>query len=79
MKKTNFFTKEKIATYNAHRRTLSIPIEVFETAETKEEIEDWLLSQDQNFIKEMRKAKADMDGGRYIPWHQIKRKLNVMK
>ena len=39
------------------------PLTVFETADTKEDLEDWLFSQNPDFIKKMRKARRyDLQG-----------------
>jgi hypothetical protein len=37
------------------KESIAFPITVFETADTKEDFEDWLLSQNPQFIKKMRK------------------------
>ena len=39
------------------KETVSFPLSVFETADTKEDLEDWLLPQDSKFIKKIRKAR----------------------
>jgi len=75
-KKKIQFVKENRPSYKT-KNTITIPVEVFETAESKEEIEDWLLAHDPEFIKRMRKAKADMEAGKFIPWEQVKKKLNI--
>ncbi|MEW6556633.1 MAG: hypothetical protein AB1349_04670 [Elusimicrobiota bacterium] len=74
-KKKAQFVKEQCVNYKTN--TITIPVEVFETADTKEEIEDWLLAHDPEFIKRMRKAKADMEAGKFIPWEQVKQKLSI--
>ncbi len=38
---------------------VTFPLSVFETADLKEDLEDWLLSQDPEFIKKMRKARRE--------------------
>lgn len=38
---------------------ISFPLSVFETADTKEDLEDWLLSKNPEFIKKMRKAREE--------------------
>lgn len=51
------------------------PVSVFETADTKEDLEDWLLSQNPEFIKRMRKSrKADLNG-KGKDWFTLKREL----
>lgn len=51
------------------------PRSVFETAETKEDLEDWLLSQHPDFIKRMRQARQDDLAGKGTNWEMLKRKL----
>jgi hypothetical protein len=46
---------------------------VFETADTKEDLEDWLLSQDSEFIKKMRKARQEDLLGKGKRWESLKR------
>ena len=36
---------------------IAFPVSVFETADTKDDLEDWLLSQNPEFLKKMRKTK----------------------
>ena len=76
MKKKSQFIKEKQISYQTGN-TITIPIEVFETAESKEEIEDWLLAHDPEFIKRMLKARKNDIEGKGIPWEQVKAKLNI--
>ncbi len=44
------------------QRVLKIPLPVFESAETKEELEDWLLAHDSQFLKEMQRIKEEESG-----------------
>jgi len=46
-------------------------------ADTKEDLEDWLLSQDPEFIKKMRKAREDDLKGAGRDWEQIKKELCI--
>jgi len=41
--------------------TVSIPVSVFETAQTKEDLEDWLLAHDSNFVREMKRIQTEED------------------
>jgi hypothetical protein len=42
---------------------IQIPVTVWETADTKEDLEDWLLVNDPRFIAQMREIrKQDLDG-----------------
>ena len=40
---------------------ISIPKTVLESAETLEDIEDWLISQNPEFIKELRRIRTEED------------------
>jgi len=52
---------------------IQIPVSVFETADTKEDLEDWLLSQNPEFIQKMRKAREEDLKGAGRDWEQIKK------
>jgi hypothetical protein len=54
---------------------IEIPYAIFESAQTKEELEDWLLAHDAEFIKRMRKARADDLEGKGKDWAVLKREL----
>lgn len=56
---------------------LQIPLSVFESAETKEELGDWLLAHDPVFIREMRQLKKDAEAGRGSPLSEIAAKWNI--
>jgi hypothetical protein len=56
---------------------ITFPLSVFETADTKEDLEDWLLSQDPEFIKKMRKARREDILGKGKSWGAIKRELRI--
>lgn len=56
-------------------KTIEIPYTVFETAQTKEELEDWLMAQDADFIKRMRKARKDAALGKGKDWPILKKDL----
>jgi len=53
--------------------TITFPISVFETADTKEDLEDWLLSQNPEFIRRMRRARKDDLLGKGKSWESLKR------
>jgi hypothetical protein len=57
--------------------TVSFPLSVFETADTKEDLEDWLLSQNPRFIKKMRKARQDDLLGKGRSWESLKKELCI--
>lgn len=57
--------------------TVTFPISVFETADTKEDLEDWLLSQDSEFIRRMRKARREDIQGKGKDWESLKKELCI--
>jgi hypothetical protein len=56
---------------------VTFPLSVFETADTKEDLEDWLLSQNPEFIKKMRKARRDDMQGKGKSWESLKKELCI--
>jgi hypothetical protein len=56
---------------------ISFPVSVFETADTKEDLEDWLLAQDAEFIRKMNKARKDDIEDKGKDWRQIKKELCI--
>ena len=60
----------------AENRVLKIPVSVFETAETKEELEDWLMAHDPQFIKEMERIKNE-ESGRGVPLEEVAKKWHI--
>lgn len=56
---------------------VTFPLSVFETADTKEDLEDWLLSQNPYFIKKMRKARREDISGKGRSWASLKRELCI--
>ena len=54
------------------KKTVTFPLTVFETANTKEDLEDWLLSQNPEFIKKMRRTRKDDLEGRGKDWEALK-------
>ncbi|MBF0542445.1 MAG: hypothetical protein HQK91_13460 [Nitrospirae bacterium] len=54
---------------------VSFPISIFESAETKEELEDWLMCQDPEFIESLRKARQEHLRGEGTDWETIKKEL----
>lgn len=51
---------------------VTFPLSVFETADTKEDLEDWLLSQNPYFIKKMRKARREDISGKGRSWTSLR-------
>lgn len=58
-------------------KSVTFPISVFETADTKEDLEDWLLSQNPDFIKRMRKSRQDDLQGKGKDWKLLKKELCI--
>ena len=56
---------------------ITFPLSVFETADTKEDLEDWLLSQNPQFIKKMRKARQDDIQEKGTDWQSLKKELCI--
>lgn len=56
---------------------VTFPLSVFETADTKEDLEDWLLSQNPEFIKKMRKARREDILRKGKSWGSLKRELCI--
>jgi len=59
------------------KQTVTFPLTVFETANTKEDLEDWLLSQNPEFIKRMRKARKDDIERKGKDWGSLKKELCI--
>jgi hypothetical protein len=59
------------------KESVTFPITVFETADTKEDLEDWLLSQNPRFIKKMRKARQEDFLGKDKNWESLKKELCI--
>jgi len=58
-------------------KVVVIPMDIFETAESKEDLEDWLLGQNADFITKMREARRDdlRDSGKN--WETVKKELCI--
>ena len=54
-----------------------IPLGVFESAESKEELEDWLLANDPQFIQRMRQARREDMEGKCRPLKEVARRLRM--
>ncbi|MEK6645471.1 MAG: hypothetical protein AABY84_02195 [Candidatus Firestonebacteria bacterium] len=58
-------------------KIISFPLSVFETADTKEDLEDWLLSINPQFIERMRKARKEDITGKGKDWDELKKELCI--
>jgi len=66
-----------MALNNMKLEKVTFPLSVFETANTKEDLENWLLSQNSEFIKKMRKARREDLMGKGKSWGSLKRELCI--
>jgi hypothetical protein len=66
-----------MASPKGKEEVVAFPLSVFETADTKEDLEDWLLSQNPDFIKRMRKARRDDTEGKGKDWRALKKELCI--
>jgi hypothetical protein len=57
--------------------TVIFPRSVFETADTIDDLEDWLLSKNPGFIKKMRKARREDIQGKGKDWESLKKELCI--
>ncbi|PIP71059.1 MAG: hypothetical protein COW90_01990, partial [Nitrospirae bacterium CG22_combo_CG10-13_8_21_14_all_44_11] len=55
------------------QETITFPLSIFETADTIEDLEDWLLSKNPEFIKKMRKVKRDDIQSKGKDWKSLKK------
>lgn len=61
------------------KKEITIPLSVFETADTKEDLEDWLMAQNPDLLKKLRKAKKDDLEGKGREWVSLKKELCFLK
>ncbi len=59
------------------RKTVTFPLSIFETADTKEDLEDWLISQNPDFVKRMRRARKDDILKKGKDWKSVKKELCI--
>ncbi|OGF58641.1 MAG: hypothetical protein A2Y62_11585 [Candidatus Fischerbacteria bacterium RBG_13_37_8] len=63
-------TKKKI-------KEITFPLNVFETANSIDDLEDWLISQNPKFIERMRQARKDDANGKGKDWKILKKELCI--
>lgn len=62
----------------ASKSVLTIPLQVWETAETKEDVEEWLLAHNRKFIREMRRIRREEHlGGKGRPLEDVAKRWNI--
>jgi hypothetical protein len=49
-------------------KTVAIPVQVLESVDTLDELEDWLTSQDPQVMAELREARQADQAGQFKPW-----------
>ena len=62
---------------NTKMKEVTFPLIVFETAYTKEDLEDRLLSQNPEFINKMRKTREEDKQGKEKDWQVLKEELCI--
>jgi len=55
---------------------ITIPLSVWESAETKEDLEDWLLAHNPRFVKRMLKAREEDLKGEVVSLEEVEKKLS---
>lgn len=50
---------------------ITIPLSVWESAETKEDLEDWLLAHNPEFVKRMREAQKEVEEGKIVSLDEL--------
>ncbi len=59
------------------RASVTFPRSVFDTAETKTDLEDWLMANDPEFLENMRMARKEDLQGKGKSWEAIKKDLCI--
>jgi len=54
---------------------ISFPVSVFDSAETKDDLEDWLMCQNPEFMEKLMKARQEDLDGKGTDWETIKKEL----
>jgi len=58
--------------------TVEVPVKVLEKfLDAQESLEDWMMTNDEEFIEKMRKARKEDLSGQAVSWDQAKKKLGV--
>lgn len=50
---------------------ITIPLSVWKSAETKEDLEDWLLAHNPEFVKRLREAKREVKEGKSVSLDEL--------
>jgi len=50
---------------------ITIPVSVWESAETKEDLEDWLLANNPEFIRRLREAHREVKEGKPVSLDEL--------
>ena len=68
---------EQMPLINKKEDTVTFPLSVFKTADTIEDLEDWLLSKNPEFIRRMQKARQEDIQGKGTNWEALKKELCI--
>ena len=62
----------------AKEKVIEMPVRILKKfLEAENDLEDWLLSRDENFIKKMEKVRKDDKAGRFVSWEKAKKILDL--
>jgi len=50
---------------------ITIPLSVWESAKTKEDLEDWLLAHNPEFVKRLREAQKEVEEGKIVSLDEL--------
>lgn len=59
-----------------NKDVITIPVSVWESAETKEDLEDWLLAHNPEFIRRMREAREQDLKGDVVSLEEVEKSLS---
>lgn len=54
---------------------ITFPVSVWESAETKEDLEDWLLAHNPGFVRRMLEAKKEEEEGKTVSLEEVEKSL----
>jgi hypothetical protein len=57
--------------------TIEIPVEVLESVDTLDELEDWLAARNARIVEELRAARREDLAGKFKPWRPRSRAWRI--
>jgi hypothetical protein len=63
-----FREHRKFVAMKADADVIEIPTAVFDSVDTLDELEDWLMAKNPNVMRELRQARREDLAGKFIPW-----------